>query len=200
MRIRVLAVWAVFVPTVLGIGAGAAPAATLFSTTAHTAEVPVGTTVTATAETNVDFTLSSQPGLVWGRCTAADLHATVARNAGGVVALRVTGGAFAPCDQLTYQPTFATPWTLTVTGNGTVSGTNTAYSATVDSVAYDVVGAGSFQGNLENVTVTQPTTATSPITLRMNGGCGLLNATLGGLCVHGSFRLDGTAAGWSLTN
>jgi hypothetical protein len=178
MRLRAL----LFLTSILAMGAVAtnASAVTLFTSTAHTTRVALGSTLTATQQGTLDLTVG---GSVVNRCTHSTLHLDVRENGDERVALTVTSGSFPGCLPNPVTPTF--DWTLTVTGNPVVVGPSTAWPATADNVAFDLVGVpGAFTANLENLTVTQPTIGTSPLCLDLDNAGPFSGPIAGG-------RIDG---------
>jgi len=196
MRNRALLFIPALAAAVLGIGASGASAATLFTTSAHTARVAVGATATADVVGPLDLTLP--PGTVANRCTNGDFSIVVAENSDTRVNLRVTAGTTAPCLSAV-TPTFSPPWTVTITGNGSPATPNVSWASTVHRVAFDIAGfPGVFTGNLETgVTALQPTAGTSPITLNLANAASATNPNVGTGNIDGNIRLTTT---WSLTN
>jgi len=196
MRIRALLLVSVLATTISAVGVSAASAATLFTTTAHTTRVTVGSTATADVVGNLDFTLP--PGTVADRCTGGSFTLVVAQNSDALISLRVGSGGFAGCFS-SKTPTFTVPWTVTITGAGTVRAPNLSYGATLHRLAYDMAGfPGMFVGNLESgVTALQPTAGTSPITINLENAASLTNPSVGTENLDGNLRLT---TPWSLTN
>jgi hypothetical protein len=194
MRIRALLFLPALATAALGIGASSASAATLWTTNAHSARVTVGSTATADVIGNLDLTLPT--GTVANRCTGGDLGVTVEENSDVRVSLNVTSGFFTGCTA-GVLPTF--PWTLTVTGNGTVVAPNIRWAAIVDHVAFDIAGfPGVFSGNLTTgVTAGQPTSGTTPITLNLADAGSASNPNVGTGFIDGNIQLT---SAWSLTN
>jgi hypothetical protein len=210
MRIRALLFAAALAAVVAGIGADSASAVTLFNTTGHGALVSLGMTADATSATPVDIT-AVFGGVGLNRCFHSSLNLKVADNGQFTerVAITVTSSTFGPgCVGGLGQPTgtHVPPWKLTITGNSTMIGTQTAWAGTVDNAAIDFNAAGrSYTGNLETgVTVTQPTVATSPICFDFRTAGTLLSATTGAVRIDGSYCITGSGllgpAGWSLTD
>jgi hypothetical protein len=194
MRVRAHLLIAAFAATLMGIAVTDSSGATLFTTTAHTTRVTVGATAVADVVGNFDFTLP--PGTVNDRCTGGAFDLVVEENSDVRVSLRVASGGFTGCVNAK-TPTF--PWTVTITGAGTVRAPNLSYAATVHRVAYDIAGLpGVFTGNLETgVTALQPTAGTSPITLNFENAASLSNPSIGTENVDANLRLT---TPWSLTN
>jgi hypothetical protein len=202
MRIRAVLFMSVLAAAVLGAGAGGASGATLFTSTAHTARVAVGTVASA-AGTNIRLTSGSA---TIEFCESSTLTLSLVQNNDNklIGAIGSTGAnTFSACAPIaSVTPTFtgtSTPWTLTVDGNGVVSGTRTTWTATVDSVSVDF-GGGNYRGNLENVTAWQPTATGSPICLEFDASGTLIGPLTGNGRVDGQYCFEGGAAAFSLTN
>ena len=197
MRIRALLFIPALAAAALAIGVSSASAATLFTSTAHTTRVSVGTTWDATSVGTIDLTTS--PNVKANTCHSVLAGSVTANNMTTGVSLQVTSGTF-NCNNRVVTPT-GFPWTLTISGNGTVIGTNTAYTAALDLVHFDVDTIGTFRGNLTSgITAVQPNSGTSPITITAATAGGWLAAPIPGATIDGSYRFTGAAAGWSLTN
>ena len=198
MRIRALLFIPALAAAALAIGASGASAATLFTSTAHTTRVAVGTTAVATSVGNIDLTSG---GALLNRCPHSVLHLVLAENSDTRVNVSVTGSAFFACSGLgAVTGTHVPPWQLTITGNGTMVGGFTAYAATAHRVTFDILG-GRYSGNLETgLTITQPTVATSPICVDVNNAGSVSGPLTGDGRIDGKYCLSGTAAGFSLTN
>ena len=198
MRIRALLFIPVLAAAALAIGASGASAATLFTTTGHTARVAAGSLADATSVTPIDLTSS---GMLADRCTHSSLGLSVSGNtATSPAVLTVTSSTFAPGCVGAGQPvgTHNPVWRLTVLGTGTMIGTQTAWNASVDNLVFDLPAPfGQFSGNLTTgVTVTQPTVATSPLCVDLNNAGEAFGLVAG--TIDGRYCLTGTAAGWSL--
>ena len=198
MRIRTLLLVPVLAAAALGtVGAGGASAATLFTSTAHTTRVTVGATAVATSVAPFDLTSG---GTLILRCPHSTLHLVLAENSDNRVDLSVTGSAIFGCVGLgAVTGTHVPPWTLTITGTGTMVGGFMSYAATMHRFAFDILG-GQYAGNLEGVTVTQPTVATSPICVDLNNAGSVAGPLVGDGRIDGKYCLTGAAAGFSLTS
>jgi hypothetical protein len=199
MRNRALLFIPVLAAAVLGIGASGASAATLFTNTAHTTRVSVGTTATATSEGNIDRTSGAT---LLNRCPHSSLHLVVEENSDTRVSIGVVASTFSACTGIgAVTGVHTPPWTLTITGTGTMIGGSTAYAATVHRVTFNIVG-GLYAGNLETgVTATQPTAATSPICVDLNAAGTVSGPLTGDGRIDGKYCLtSGAASAFSLTN
>jgi hypothetical protein len=206
MRIRALLFTPVLAAAVLGVGASGASAATLFTTTAHSARVTVGATATAGSTTNIRLT-SGTSGSTVENCASSALNLTLVQNNDTKLIGSITGGSFTTCSPFpSVTPTFSgtsSPWTLTVSGTGTVSGTRTQYAASVDSVSVDF-GNGNYRGNLGttggSIVAYQPTAAAAPLCLDFNSSGSLIGPLTGDGRVDGTYCFTGASASYSLTN
>jgi hypothetical protein len=210
MRIRALLFMPVLAAAVLGVGASGASAATLFTTTAHTTRVTVGAKASAASTGNIRLT-SGTTGSTVENCTSSTLSLTLTQNNDTKVIGQIDSGAganvFAGCSMFpTVTPTFSgtsQPWTLTVSGTGTVSGTRTQWTAHVDTVSVDF-GNGNYRGNLGisgSIFAYQPTAAAAPICLEFNSSGSLIGPLTGDGRVDGTYCFEGAAASqYSLTN
>lgn len=169
-----------------------APAATLWTTPAHTTYVgPFGFPATSPSTT---FTTASGTSLT--RCQDSTLtFLDVFRNTMSQVALRsfnMTTGTCGP------TPATFTSSLLTVfiTGTSTTNSNGTCWPSTITNVNLDVGFTHSSGDLTTGVTACQPTVGTSPVTLRLNNA-GTLSA---GLRIDAAFTLTGAAATFSLTD
>jgi hypothetical protein len=190
------------VASALGMTAGTASGATLFTTGAHTARVTVGATAGLTTSTIARFT-SGTSGSTFNTCASSTLGLTLVQNNDTKVILTTTGGTFSGCVPFTpVTPTFSgtsTPWTLTVSGTGTVSGTRTQWGATLDSVSLDY-GNGNYRGNYSGLTAFQPSATASPICVAFVAAGSLIGPITGDGRLDTTYCFEGGAAAWSLTN
>jgi hypothetical protein len=211
MRIRALLFMPVLAAAVLGVGAGSASAATLWTTPAHTSRVAVGQLASVAAFTNVRLT-SGTSGSTVENCDQSTLSLNLVQNNDAAVIGAIGGGSFTGCAPFaTVTPTFSdpsgtsTPWTLTVTGNSTTSGTRTQWRATVDSVNVDF-GGGNYRGTLGhasggNITAWQPTATGAPICLEFNSSGSLIGPLTGDGRIDATYCFEGSKASqFSLTN
>ena len=197
MRIRALLFVPALAAVVLGIGVSGASAATLFTSTAHTTRVSVGTTADATSVSPIDLTSGSQ---LLNRCHST-LQLALRENSDTRVAIAVTGSSFSNCSGIgPVTGTHVVPWTLTITGTGRVVGSFWDYSATADNVVFDLLG-GTYTGNLTSgVTITQPLVGTSPICVDLLAAGTVTGPLTGNGRIDGRYCLTGAAAAFSLTN
>jgi len=195
MRIRALIISALAATALLS-AASSASAATLFTTTGHTARVTVGATAVGTG-TNVDLTSGSS---VINHCAHSALNLTLSQNNDTAVIGNVTGGTFNGCAN-PVTPTFPSVWSLVIRGNGTAqAGENTCWTASVTAVEFDLLG-GKYTGNLlTGVTACQPTTTGSPLTLKLASAGFVSGPLTGNGRIDGSYVFTGAAAAYSLTN
>jgi hypothetical protein len=175
-----------------------AQGATLFTTTAHTARVSVGTGADATSAGPFNFT--SGTSLIMS-CSHSGLQLAVSENSDLRTTFTVTRSSFSSCAPFspwvgTHQPR----WRLTVSGTGVVIGAFTRYSATLHNLAFDLAG-GLYTGRLETgVTATQSTVGTSPICFDFNGAGTVSGPLTGDGRVDTEYCLTGAAAAFSFTN
>jgi hypothetical protein len=199
MRIRALLFLSALAATaLLGIGAGSASAATLFTTTAHTARVTVGAIAVGTG-TNVDLTSGTA---VINHCAHSSLNLLLDQNNDTAVVGTVTAGSFNGCNN-PVTPTFlnggvTANWVLTVSGNSSLINDQNCWNASVDRVTFDLLG-GQYAGNLTGVTACQPTSG-SPLTLRLPSAGSVAGPLTGNGRIDGSYVFTGAAAAYSLTN
>jgi hypothetical protein len=198
MRNRALLFIPVLAAVALGIGASGASAATLFTSTAHTTRVSVGTVADATSVAPIDLTSGSS---LINRCQHSTLQLRLEENSDTRVSIGVTGSSFSSCSPFaSVIGTHSPPWTLTISGTGRVIGSFTDYSATADRVAFDLAG-GLYTGNLTTgVTITQPTATTSPICVDLNAAASVAGPLTGDGRIDGKYCLTGAAAAFSFTN
>ena len=195
MRIRAFIISALAATALLS-AAGSASAATLFTTASHATRVTVGATAVGTG-TNVDLTSGSS---VINHCGHSALNLTLAQNNDTEVIGNVTGGSFNVCNS-PVQGTFTTPWSLRISGTGTVSGTNTCWNGRVLGVVFDLLG-GSYSGSLTTgVTACQPTATGAPLSLKLASAGFVVGPLTGNGRIDGSYVFTGSpASGYSLTN
>jgi hypothetical protein len=185
----------VLLTAALGISTSSAGAATLFTSNTHTTRVSVGTTFQATSAGGI---VTSSPFMSAATCTGdATLQLDVVENSDTRVSLTVTNGTFSGCDNAT-SGTF--DWTITITGNGSVSGANTVYTTTQHNVRFDVAGHGFFSDTDRIGSADQPTVGTAPICLTPPTPGGLLLARIPQAFFDFKYCFIGSAAAWSLTN
>jgi hypothetical protein len=175
-------------------GVQAASAATLFTTPAHTTRVTVGSTF-STTETDLQITSGST---TIETCTHGVLDHTVVQNNHAAVLFAVTGGSASGCTPVVLTMTL--PWTVSVSGTGTVIGTNTCWHGSISAVRFDMFG-GLYTGNLTSgVTSCQPTATGSPISLKLDTA-GTVTGPLTGAGKLSTFvDFLGAAASYSWTN
>lgn len=194
MKVKTLAVTVAASAAALGtMGAGSAFAATLYTTSAHTKAVKVGTTATGTSGVVSLYSSGSKVN----SCKSSTLKLKLTANSGGTVAAEITGGSFANCSLAT---TVDAPWTpgLQITGSGTPGGSGTSYAATVGGVAVTFAG-GKYTGNLTTgVTALQPTKGA--LQLQLVNAASLSGPLTSDGTVTATYKLTGTAAKYSLGN
>jgi hypothetical protein len=201
MRLRVLALLPAFAAVAVGLTADTASAATLFTSTGHTSRVSVGSTGSIST-TSVRLT-SGTSGSTVEACSNSTLNLTVVQNNDTRVVLAVHSGSFTTCSPFpTIQPTFSgtsTPWTFTVAGTGTVSGTRTQWATSLDGMSYDF-GGGNYRGNFANLTAWQRTASPSPVCIEFASAGSIVGPLTGDGRLDTTYCFEGGAAGWSLTN
>ena len=195
MRIRALLFVPALAAAVLGIGASGASAATLFTTASHTTRVATGATAVATSTTPIPLTSGATR---INTCTHSTLHLTLNQNGPSTVIGNIVAGSFSPCVS-PVTGNFATPWRLTVSGAGTMTGGFNSWTTAVDNVSFNLLG-GTYTGNLTTgITATQPTAAGAPVCLHMNSAGSVAGPLTGDGRIDGTYCLSGTAAAFSLT-
>jgi hypothetical protein len=195
MRIRALLFTPVLVAlSVLGVGASVASAATLYTNSAHTTPVPVGTTMVATANAVRMLTGTTTVN----SCSSWTLNLSVTSNSGGRSGWDVYGGSFSGC-RLAITGNFSPPWRFVVTGSGAASGSNTVFSsASLTGVSLTFAG-GTYTGDLTSgVTASQPTSAGAPICLVFTNASHLSGPLASNLLLSSTACLTGAAASDSL--
>jgi hypothetical protein len=198
MRIRALLFTPVLVAmAVLGLGASAASAAKLYTNSAHSAFVPVGTTATGTSS---GVALLSGSTVV-NSCTSSSLTLSLTDN--GSVSRTVSANIISPSTfsgcRLATTANVATPWRLSVTGAHTVvSGVDIFSSTAVRAVSVTFAG-GTYTGDLTTgVTAQQPDAARAPLSLVLDRASRLSGPLTSNGQVTGTYTLTGTAAAYSL--
>lgn len=196
MRIRALLVMPVLVATAaLGFGVSGASAATLFTTGAHTTEVAVGATSSATNTSPVVLTSATSQ---INTCHTSTLNTQVEQNSGGRVVLGITSGTFAGCAPLAATGVFSTPWKLTVTGSPTTSGGVTSWAAAVHSVGF-VLGGGNYSGNLTTGVTARQTGAGGAVCLNLADAGQLSGPLTSNGRIDTNYCFEGSASTYSLT-
>lgn len=181
---------------VLGLAAGGAPAATLYTSAAHTTTVATGATFSASL-TAPGLRLTSGTATV-DSCSSSTLNFSLTANTGGNVVGTASSGTFGGCN---IAQTFAGSWTLEVSGTAThVAGGFRQWNASLTHVHY-VFGGGTYTGNLATsgtVAMTQGTTTGTNLCLTLNAA-GTISGPLTTVGKwDGTYCLTGTAANWSL--
>jgi hypothetical protein len=159
--------------------------------------VAVGTTATLTTDAT-GFTYTSETATV-DRCTHSQLGLVVTQNTDAGVVAAINTGIASGCN-LPWVDTTSTPWTLTVSGTGTASGTSTSWLSTIDGFTIDVLNGRDGGRITTGLTARQPTAAGAPICITAAAA----GTFTGPLTSDGHFDANycftGTAAAWSLTN
>jgi hypothetical protein len=201
MRLRMLPLIPVLATLAFGLVANAASAATLFTTTAHTTRVSLGTA--ASISTTSWRLTSGTSGSTTQTCGASTLNLAVAQNNDNKIIGVVSGASFTTCAPFsTLTPTFtgtSSTWTFTVSGTGTVSGSRTQWPAALHNFSYDF-GNGNYRGNFANLTAWQPTASPSPICIEFASAGSIVGPLTGDGRVDSTYCFEGGAAAWSLTN
>lgn len=175
--------------------AGDASAATLFATAAHASRVAHETT----SSTGTNFDLFSGTTLI-NHCPHYSGHHTVSQNSDARIIITELYVVVHNCAS-PVTPTFtSSPWSLVISGTGSITGASTCWNATLLGMAFDLLG-GSYSGSLTSgVTACQPTSAGSPISVRFANAGVVTGPLTGNGRIGGSFVFTGAGAGWSLTN
>jgi len=189
----------------IGIGASSASAATLYTTSAHTTAVAVGTTFTASTPTTAGYNYtwnSPSLGLV-ARCNSAKYTFKVTKNSLGVFKAETTTGSFSSCEPELSGSNFGV--ILEITGSSITVGTGKAWlGSTLKEINIFWGGANTF-GSLTSATGNPPANGVSaqqpaaavPVSVVLSNA-GTLNSPVGPATVTGSYTLTGTAANYSL--
>jgi hypothetical protein len=192
----------------IGIGASSASAATLYTTSAHTTAVPVGTTITATIPAGKEWTLSLEGGGAVEVCFGGTLALKVTQNSAGVVKAEVTGGTFAPNCVGLAQMSASAGGELQISGSSVANGSNSAWlGSTLKGVHWALTGIGSWTGNFTSATGSppakgvfsqQPTTAKAPVSVVLANAKKLDGTPWSNPEVSATYTFTGTAAAYSL--
>jgi hypothetical protein len=174
--------------------ASAAPAATLFTNTAHTTPVAVGTTASATNATPIVFT-SATSALF--SCTASTLSLTLDQNTGGTVIGTFTSGTVTGCSPLPLTPLFTQAWKLTISGAPTTIADVTRWPASITGVHF-LLGGGTYHGNLETGVTARQTGAGGHTCLDLNDAGQLAGPLSTNMRLDTSYCFEGTASAYSL--
>jgi len=193
----------------IGIGASSASAATLYTTSAHTTAVAVGTTFTASTPSgagtwNYEWT-SGGIGL-WERCNNASYTFKVTKNSLGVFQAQPSNGAWNGCEPwlLTWNGTTST---LEVTGSSITVGTGKAWlGSTFKEVAVKVSQPDVVHGTLTSATGNPPVNgvsaqqpaAAAPVSVVLANAGTLESMVFGATKVTAKYTLTGAAASYSL--
>jgi hypothetical protein len=197
MRVRAVLLTPVLAAlAVAGIGASTASAAGLYTTTAHSTLVPVGTVGSATAGV---ITLTSGPApTTINTCSSASLTLSVTTNSGGTVVLDVTAGTFTGC-RLPMTANATTHWRITITGDCIPVGTDSLWYGTTISGVSVTFGGGTYTGSLTSgVWARQDTTAKAPVRVELVNAARVAGPLTSDAHLWGSYSLTGTAAAYSL--
>jgi hypothetical protein len=184
---------------------GAASAATLYTTSAHTTPVAVGTTFTILSTNYANY--AAPYGLI-AVCGGSQLFFTVAQNSGGVFKASVTGGALTGCSNgWTSVPSGGT---LQISGSAITVGTRKAWLATTlthqqiySSMGHLSTYAANFTSATGNPPVNgiwaeQPTTGGAPLSIMLNNAPSLTSPGQLTMNVSASYYAQSSAASYSL--
>ena len=185
-------------------GVGSASAATLYTSSAHTIPVSVGTTFTASTAKTTDFTAYRIfNGTAWlDGCNSASYTFKVTQNSGGTFKAAVIGGAQTGCAPFTF--TVLPTGELTVTGSSIAVGTNRAWEGTTLTNSETLAGGtssanfGGASGNPPaNGTFTQQPAGGSPVSIGQSNAGTLTGNVVGNARVTATYTLAGSAGGYS---
>jgi len=193
MRTRAIML-ALAVAAALGAGAGGASAATLFTTSAHSATVATGSAFSATATS--PWTLTSATSLL-NFCSSSSLAGTVTTNSGGTVAGNISSGSLSGCAPLIWAPTFSTAWTLVVSGSSTTAAGFTTWNATLLNLRFDLNN-GPYSGSLLNGVTARQAHTSGPICLRFADSGTITGPLTGNGRIDTNYCFSGASANWSL--
>jgi hypothetical protein len=153
---------------------GSASAATLYTTSAHTTPVAVGTQFTILSTNYANY--AAPYGLI-AVCGGSQLYFTVAQNSGGVFKASVTGGALTSCSN--GWGSVPAGGTLQISGSAITVGTRKAWLATTLTGSQTMSGSPShtYAANFTSATgnppvngiwTEQPTTGGTPLSIMLN--------------------------------
>jgi hypothetical protein len=195
MRIRALIISAA-VTIAVGLGVtSVASAATLYTDTAHTTAVSVGSTAsiantTPWVWTSVTSTLNT--------CTTSTIGLSVDQNSGGTVTATFTSGTpFTGCSPLPIVPLYTTPWTLTISGSPTTTGDVTAWRASLTGFRF-VLGGGSYSGDIETGVTARQTGADGHVCLNFDHAGSFSGPLTANGLIDANYCFEGGASSWSL--
>jgi len=195
MRLRAILPASVLAVAAVLAGAGSASAATLYTTTAQTTPVSVGSAFSATATSTVTFTSATS---LMNQCTSSTLSGTVQQNSGGTVAGNITSGSFSSCSPFPYVATFPSAWALVISGSSTIVGGTTSWNATLANFRFDLNN-GPYSGNFTTGGVTAiQNHASGPICLRFADAGTYSGPLTGNGRIDANYCLGGGSAAWSL--
>jgi hypothetical protein len=194
MRLRYTTISTAAIASIALSMASAAPAATLFTTTAHTTPVAVGTTASATNTTPVVLISAGSPVLT---CNTSTLGMVLDRNSAGTVVATVTSGTLTACSPLPATLLFTTAWQLEISGSPTTVGDVTSWPASLTGVHF-LLGA-TYHGSFTTGVTAQQTGAGGHMCVNFNNA----GQITGPLTANGRwdtrFCFEGTASAYSLT-
>jgi hypothetical protein len=197
MSLRALALMTTLAITaVLSAKVSDAPAATLWTTPAHTVHASsFGFTATAPSAT---FTTASGPPVTGCQGSSINFYSITTLLSGGTVKAAANAATFASCAPTAVKATFPEPrgWTLFFSGTGAAIGASTCWPSIVTSFGLDVGPSAYFGSLTTGGTACQPTAGTSPITVRLTRA-GTLTS---GLQLTATYTFTGAAATFSLSN
>lgn len=197
------------------LGASSASAATLYTTSAQTTAVPVGTTFTASATVPIvkkDVFVISSGELATLGCEGASLSYKVTQNSGGVFKATLTAGGnvlkfgcTSPMEGISVGG-----GALQISGSSVANGANTAWlGSTISNIGWKLIGVpGQMYGSLTSATGSppkngvfsqQPTAAKAPVSIVLEHAAGLTECQVFSGCnPSATYTLTGAAAAYSL--
>jgi hypothetical protein len=193
MRTRLLLA-SLFATTALLASSGGASAVELYTSSAHSATVPVGATASATITAGNGFRITSGTATV-NNCSAGTLGMSVTQNSAGTVRLIVSAGTFSAC-VFGMTVTVSADTTIDISGIPFINGGVKVAVSSFTNVSLHFLG-GNYTGNLTNVTATEPTAAGAPICFKLSNSGTLVGPLTSAGKVDAQYCLDGTAAAYS---
>lgn len=204
MRIRSMLLMAV-VASIAVVVPSAASAATLYTTSAHTTAVPVGTkftTVAVKTSEPQELLFETIAGLPWGGCSESTISYQVTKNSKGVFEAAINGATMGSCFAMIPE---SLGGELEVVGGSTTVGTTTAWlGTTFKNFRFKSVWGWS-EGTLTSATgnppvkgmfVEQPTATKAPVSVVMNEA-GVLNGGKMPTRLTAKYTVTGAAAAYS---
>jgi len=186
---------ALSVGAAMAAGAGAGDAATLFTTSAHTTPVSVGSAISASATSPFNITSATS---LFTSCASSSLSGTVTQNSGGTVVGSITSGSLSSCTPFTWVATFPTAWALTISGSSTTVGGTTVWSSVaLHNLRFDLNN-GPYSGSLAGGISARQAHASGPICLQFADVGTITGPLTGNGRIDTNYCFRGPSANYSL--